>query len=63
MVTSLLQSFKNNSIGSLVFDQLSYSDSSLPFGNILSADRVREMFAERNSRSLAMGKTISGIRD
>lgn len=43
MVTSLSQSVKNRSIGFSVFDQLSYSDSSLPFGNVLSADRVREM--------------------
>ena len=39
MVTSLLQSFKNSNIGFSVFDQLSYSDSSLPFANVLSADR------------------------
>jgi len=32
-----------------VFDQLSYSDNSLPFGNVLSAKRVREMFAERDA--------------
>lgn len=46
MVTSLLQSFENSNIGFSVFDQLSYSDNSLPFGNVLSADRVREMFAD-----------------
>jgi len=46
MVTSLLQSLKNGNIGFSVFDQLSYFDDSLPFGNVLSADRVREMFAE-----------------
>lgn len=46
MVTSLLQSLKNGNIGFSVFDQISYFDDSLPFGNILSADRVREMFAE-----------------
>jgi len=49
MVTSLLQSFKNSNIGFSVFDQLSYSDNSLPFGNVLSADRVREMFAESDA--------------
>ncbi|MCF7958704.1 MAG: IS4 family transposase [Phycisphaerae bacterium] len=32
-----------------MFDQLSYSDSSLPFGNVLSADRVREIFAEQDA--------------
>ncbi|MBL7189860.1 MAG: hypothetical protein ISS70_26320 [Phycisphaerae bacterium] len=46
MVTSLSQSAKNVSIGFSVFDQLSYSDGSLPFGNVLSADHVREMFAD-----------------
>ena len=46
MVTSLLQSLKNGNIGFSVFDQISYFDDSLPFGNVLSADRVREMFAE-----------------
>ena len=46
MVTSLSQSAKNKSIGFSVFDQLSYSDGSLPFGNVLSADHVREMFAD-----------------
>jgi putative transposase len=49
MVTSLLQSLKNSNIGFSVFDQLSYSDNSLPFGNVLSADRVREMFAESDA--------------
>ena len=46
MVTSVSQSIKNGKIGFSVFDQLSYSDSSLPFGNVLSANRVREMFAD-----------------
>ena len=46
MVTSLLQSLKNGNIGFSVFDQISYFDDSLPFGNVLSANRVREMFAE-----------------
>jgi hypothetical protein len=46
MVTSLSRSVKNSNIGFSVFDQLFYSDSSLPFGNVLSADRVREMFAD-----------------
>jgi len=49
MVTSLPQSLKNRSIGFSVFDQLSYSDSSLPFGNVLSADRIREMFADSDA--------------
>jgi len=46
MVTSLLQSLKNGNIGFSVFDQISYFDDSLPFGNVLSADRVRELFAD-----------------
>ena len=46
MVTSLTKSSINNNIGFSVFDQLSYSDNSLPFGSVLSADRIREMFAE-----------------
>ena len=46
MVTSLFQSCKNSNLGFSVFDQLSYSDSSLPFGNVLSADHIREIFAE-----------------
>jgi hypothetical protein len=49
MVTSLLQSSKNDNIGFSVFDQLSYSDDSLPFGNVLSADRVREIFADSDA--------------
>jgi len=46
MGTSLSQSIRNRSIGFSVFDQLSYADCSLPFGNVLSADHVREMFAD-----------------
>jgi len=46
MVTSLTKSSLNNNIGFSVFDQLSCLDNSLPFGNVLSADRIREMFDE-----------------
>jgi len=49
MVTSLLQSSRNDNIGFSVFDQLFYSDNSLPFGNVLSADRVREIFADSDA--------------
>ena len=49
MVSSLSQSVNNRSIGFSVFDQLSYSDNSLPFGNVLSADRVREAFADSDA--------------
>ena len=48
MVTSLSQYVSNINVGFSVFDQISYSDSSLPFGNIFSADRIREMFADNN---------------
>jgi len=46
MVTSLSQKVSNINIGFSVFDQISYSDSSLPFGNVLSANRVRDIFAD-----------------
>ncbi len=49
MVTSLLQSAKKSNLGFSVFDQLSYSDSSLPFGNVLSAGRIREIFAGQDA--------------
>ena len=49
MVSSVSQSVNNRSIGFPVFDQLSYSDNSLPFGNVLSANRVREMFANSDA--------------
>ena len=48
MVSSLSQKVSQINIGFSVFDQLSYSDSSLPFGDVLSADRVREMFADHD---------------
>ena len=32
-----------------VFDHIFYSDNSLAFGNVLSADRIREMFADSNA--------------
>lgn len=48
MITSLSQSVNNRSIGFSVFDQLSYSENSLPFGNILSADYIREVFVDSN---------------
>ena len=46
MVTSLSEKVHDVNVGFSVFDQLSYSDSSLPFGNVLSADRVRDIFAD-----------------
>ena len=50
MVTSLSQSHPNSTIGFSVFDQLSCFDGSLRFGRVLSADRVREMFADRTEQ-------------
>ena len=45
MVVSLSEKVCHSNAGFSVFDQLSYSDSSLPFGNVLSAGRIREVFA------------------
>ncbi|MCP4339830.1 MAG: IS4 family transposase [Desulfobulbaceae bacterium] len=49
MDTSLPQYRTNNSIGFSVFDRLTYSDDSLPFGNILAAKHVRELFVGSNN--------------
>ena len=46
MVATISQYVSNVNVGFSVFDQLSYSDSSLPFGNVLSADRIRDIFAD-----------------
>jgi len=46
MATSVSPYVSNINIGFSVFDQISYSDSSLPFGNVLSADRIRDIFAD-----------------
>ena len=46
MVTSVSEEVGAVNLGFSVFDQLSYSDSSLPLGNVLSADRVRDLFAD-----------------
>jgi len=48
MVTSLSKPYPNSTIGFSVFDQLSCSDCSLPFGQALSAHRVRQIFAEND---------------
>jgi len=45
MATSLSEKGGNSHIGFSVFDQLSYSDNTLPFGHVLSADRIRDRFA------------------
>jgi len=49
MVLSLSQKVSQINLGFSVFDQLSYSDSALPFGDVLSADRVRDIFAEHGA--------------
>lgn len=49
MVWSVPQAVHHGSFGFSVFDQLSYSDHSLPFGDVLSADRVRERFADSDA--------------
>ena len=46
MVTSLSGYVGNINVGFSVFAQMSYSDSSLPFGNVLSAERIRDIFAD-----------------
>lgn len=46
MVTSVSSNASNRKMGFAVFDQISYFDSALPFGNVLSADHVRELFAD-----------------
>ena len=46
MAASLSQTVPNRTIGFSVFDQLSCFDGSLRFGRVLSADRVRAMFAD-----------------
>jgi len=46
MVTKVSEEVRDVNLGFTVFDQLSYSDSSLPLGNVLSADRVRDLFAD-----------------
>ena len=48
MVTSLSRHVDTSKVGFSVFDQISYSDRSLPFGNILSARRFRDLFAEED---------------
>ena len=45
-----LSSYANKvNLGFSVFDHIFYSDHSLAFGDILSADRIRAMFAESNA--------------
>ncbi len=46
MVTSVSPYVSNINNGFSVFDRISYSANSLPFGNVLSADRIRDIFAD-----------------
>ena len=46
MVTMLSGHDSRIKVGFSVFDQISYSDRSLPFSNILSARGFRDLFAE-----------------
>ncbi len=46
MDATLTQSINHFNTGFAVFDDISYSDNSLPFGNVLSADDFRDMFAD-----------------
>ncbi len=46
MVVSISENVGKINVGFSVFDQLSYSDNSVPLGNVLSADRIRELFAD-----------------
>jgi len=46
MVASISETVCQINVGFSVFDQLSYSDNSVPLGNVLSGDRIREIFAD-----------------
>jgi len=46
MVNSIAEKVRNINLGFSVFDQLSYSSSSVPFGDVFSADRIRDIFAD-----------------
>ena len=45
-MTSLTLSLKNKRIGFSVFDKLTFSDDALPFGDVLSANHIRDLFVE-----------------
>jgi len=49
MALSLSPKDRSINIGFSVFDRLSFFDSSLPLGDVLSADRVRDIFAEHDA--------------
>jgi len=62
MIMSLSQCLSNIKMRFAVLDRISYSDSSVPFGNVLSADRVREIFADSNVLFGYGKKDLSAIR-
>ena len=49
MCTSISKSVVGNNLDFSSWDQLSFSDSSLPLGDLLSADQVRDWFADRDA--------------
>jgi putative transposase len=48
-MTSLTISLKNKRIGFSVFDKLTFSDNALPFGDVLSANHIRDLFVEMDN--------------
>jgi putative transposase len=49
MCISISKSVVDDNLDFSIWDSISYSDPSLPFGNILSADQVRELFADNDA--------------
>jgi len=49
MITNVPPYVNKVNIGFTVFDQIFHSDNSLAFGNVLSADCIREMFADSDT--------------
>jgi hypothetical protein len=49
MIPSISEAVVDDKLDFSMWDSISYSDSSLPFGNILSADQVRELFADNKA--------------
>ena len=49
MCTSISKAVVDDNHDFSMWDSISFSDPSLPFGNILSAGRVREWFADNDA--------------
>jgi len=49
MTTSICEAVVGDNLEFSMWDHLSYSDPSLPFGDIVSADQVRELFADNEA--------------